>query len=286
MKPSVAIIAPGNMGAAVGACLVRHGLEVTTWLEGRSPASLARAARAGLRGVDLAEAVSADVLLSILPPGDAVALAERLAPRLAANGRKPLYVDCNAVSPATVRRIAAILSEAGTSFVDAGIIGGPPREGDEGPTFYACGERAQSFAALAGHGLTVKLLDAPVGAASALKMSYAGITKGLSGLACAMLLAASREGAAAALKAELGDSQPALLARFAKTLPDAYPKAYRWVAEMQEIAEFLGGDEAAAAMFQGLARLFERLAADFAGDKAETGALDAFLEGKPVSAAA
>ncbi|MFI5012186.1 MAG: DUF1932 domain-containing protein [Hyphomicrobiales bacterium] len=277
MKPSVAIIAPGQMGAAVGARLAKHGLEVTTSLEGRSEASRERAARAGMAGVDLDRIVTADIVLSILPPGDALTLAETLAPRLAVRGARVLYVDCNAVSPATVKRIAAVLAPSGVGFVDAGIIGGPPRDGGEGPTFYACGRAVKRFALLSAYGLTIRALDAPLGAASALKMSYAGITKGLSGLAAAMLLAASREGAAEALRAELAESQTVLLERFKKTLPQMYPKAYRWVAEMQEIAEFLEDDKAAADIFQGLARLYERLAADHASAKIETGALDAFL---------
>jgi L-threonate 2-dehydrogenase len=277
MKSSVAIIAPGNMGAAVGRRLVEQGVEVMTWLEGRSDASRKRAEAAGMTGGDLDRIVAADILLSIVPPGEAVALAELLAPRLAARGNRMLYVDCNAVSPRTVKKIAEILTPSRVGFVDAGIIGLPPRDGGDGPSFYISGEAAKRVAVLAEYGLTIRVLDAPIGAASALKMSYAGITKGLSGLGAAMLLAASREGAAKALRAELAESQPALLARFEKALPQMYPKAYRWVAEMEEIAEFLGEDEAAAAMFRGLARLYERLAADFAASKNEIGTIDAFL---------
>jgi putative dehydrogenase len=275
MKPKVAIIAPGNMGAAVGRRLVEHGLEVTTPLEGRSAASRKRAEEAGMVGIGLDEITNADMLLSIVPPGEALALAEALAPRLAARDGRALYVDCNAVSPRTARKIGDLLK--GVAFVDAGIIGLPPRQGEKGPSFYASGEAAARFGMLGQYGLSIKVLDGPIGAASALKMSYAGITKGLSGLGAAMLIAASREGAAEALRAELQESQPAILARFAKALPQMYAKAYRWVAEMEEIAEFLGEDEAAATMFRGLSRLYERLAADYRGAKGEISAIEAFL---------
>jgi L-threonate 2-dehydrogenase len=275
MRPKVAIIAPGNMGAAVGRRLVEHGLEVTTPLEGRSAASRKRAEEAGMVGIGLDEITNADMLLSIVPPGEALALAEALAPRLAARDGRALYVDCNAVSPRTARKIGDLLK--GVAFVDAGIIGLPPRQGEKGPSFYASGEAAARFGMLGQYGLSIKVLDGPIGAASALKMSYAGITKGLSGLGAAMLIAASREGAAAALRAELQESQPALFARFAKALPQMYAKAYRWVAEMEEIAEFLGEDEAAATMFRGLSRLYERLAADYRGAKGEISAIEAFL---------
>jgi 3-hydroxyisobutyrate dehydrogenase-like beta-hydroxyacid dehydrogenase len=280
MTTKIAIIAPGQMGAAVAARLAEHGVEVLTTLEGRSEASHARARRAGMRDVDREELVRADMLLSILPPGDAVALAEKLAPRIAALGLRPLYVDCNAVSPQTVKRIGAIIARSGAPFVDAGIIGGPPRPGEKGPTFYASGNAAESFASLSTRGLTIKLLNAPIGAASALKMSYAGITKGLTGISAAMMLGARRAGVGEALMSELRDSQPALAARFMRGMPGMYSKAYRWVAEMEEIAAFLGEDAAAASVYEGLARLFERLAEDFASDRDETGTLDALLSGE------
>jgi 3-hydroxyisobutyrate dehydrogenase-like beta-hydroxyacid dehydrogenase len=278
MSIKVAIIAPGQMGAAVAARLGENGIEVLTTLEGRSQASRERARKAGMRDVGGDELLRTDILLSILPPKDAVALAENLAPRIAALGSRPLYVDCNAVSPKTATRIGAIIARSGAPFVDAGIIGGPPRPGNDGPTFYASGEQAKKLAQLIDYGLTIRLLDAPVGAASALKMSYAGITKGLTGIAAAMMLGARRAGVGEALMSELRESQSALAARFVRGMPDMYPKAYRWVAEMEEIAAFLGEDEAAASVYEGFARLFERLAEDFATGRRETGALDAVLD--------
>ena len=106
---------------------------------------------------------------------------------------------------------------------------------------------------------------APFGAASSLKLVYAMCTKGVTALAAAMFLGAERNGAGEALRAELARSQPELVERFAKAMPDMLPKAYRWVAEMREIATFLGPDDPAAMMFEGAARVYERLAADEAG---------------------
>ena len=128
------------------------------------------------------------------------------------------------------------METTGTPFVDAGIIGGPPKPGGAGPVFYLSGEKAGEVAALEEFGLACKVLDGPVGAASALKMSYAGITKGLTALASVMILAATRAGTADALRRELGDSQPMLLAWFERQIPSMFGKAYRWVAEMEEIA--------------------------------------------------
>lgn len=277
MQPKVMIIGAGAMGAAVGRRLVEQGARVVAPLAGRSAASVARARAAGMTAVTDEQAADADFILSIVPPGDAVSVAERFAPVLARSSKKPVFVDCNAINPQTLERVAAIVAPTGCPFVDAGIIGGPPKEAYKGPTIYASGPSASAFAALAQYGLVIKLVDGPVGAASAVKMSYAGITKGITALAAAMMLAASRAGTAETLHAELAHSQPAFLAWFERQIPAMYSKAHRWVAEMDEIAAFVGEDAAAQAILAGTARLYERLADDFAGDKAEVSALEQFL---------
>ena len=278
MKPNVAIIAPGQMGSAVAKRLTDNGLRVVTCLEGRSRDSVTRAVLASMSPISLDQLAGADIFLSIVPPGEAEGLAQRLAPVLARAEKKPIYVDCNAVSPRSVEEIARIVESTGTPFVDAGIIGGPPKPGAPGPVFYLSGERAGEVAALGQFGLTCKVLDGPVNAASALKMSYAGITKGLTALASVMILAATRAGMADALRRELGDSQPMLLAWFERQIPSMFGKAYRWVAEMEEIAEFVAADAAGQELFIANAHLYERLAADFAGAKAESGQLALFFE--------
>src|SRR5262245_43260834 len=278
MSPVVAIIAPGMMGSAVGKRLTEHGVKGTTVLSGRTPDSAARARAAGMVPVDEAEAVRADMVLSIVPPAAALALAEKLLPYLQANRQKPIYVDCNAVSPETAVAIASVVTSTGGPFVDAGIIGAPPRPNYDGPVFYASGDGAQRFAVLGEHGLKVRVVDGPAGAASAVKMSYAGITKGFTGLAAAMMLAATREGTADILHRELSESQPALLAWLTRQMPAMYSKAYRWVAEMEEIAAFVGKDPAAHQMFDGYAHFYERMAADYEGEKQEVGALSAFVK--------
>ncbi len=143
------------MGAAVGARLVEHGVEVWTVLAGRSPASAARAEAAGMLGVDARQIGAADVVLSIVPPGEAVALARSLSPVMRETARKPIYADCNAVSPQTVAAIAAEVGAAGARFVDAGIIGGPPKPGTPGPLIYTSGPHAPALGMLAQHGLRI-----------------------------------------------------------------------------------------------------------------------------------
>ncbi len=259
---TIAILAAGAMGAGLGLHLVEGGATVLTNLEGRGDDSHRRAAAAGMRDVSLAEIARADIVLSIVPPGSAVALAERLAPALAASGTKPVFVDANAVSPDTVERVRAVLAGTGCAVVDGCIIGAPPKPRGKSPAFYVSGDPDGLTAPLARHGLDWKSLDAPFGAASGLKLVYAMCTKGVTALAAAMFLAAERNGAADALRAELARSQPELVERFGKAMPDMLPKAYRWVAEMREIAAFLGPDDPAALMFEGAARVYEGLAAD------------------------
>ena len=271
MSQTIAIIAPGEMGSAVGRRLAEHGARVVTVLAGRSPASIARAERAGFAALAGLEqlAQAADVILSIVPPGAALGLAEQWAPVLARAAKKPLYVDCNAVSPETATRIGGVLARAGAPYVDAGIIG-PPPSASARTVLYAAGEAAPRLARLNELGLQLRVLDAPIGAASALKMSYAGITKGLTGIGAAMMLGATRSGADAALAQELAESQPQLLAWLARQVPSMYPKAYRWVAEMEEIAAFAAADGAAPQIYQGLARLYQRLATAAAeGERAQ-----------------
>jgi putative dehydrogenase len=278
MTPIVALIAPGNMGAAVAKRLTEHKVTVLTSLTGRSEASTKRAREAGMQGVDDRKLAETDYLMSIVPPGDALALAKRLAGVLTEANKKPIYVECNAVSPQTMNHIAEIIAATGCAFVGAGIIGPPPKPGATNTKFYAAGPAAAEFAKLSDYGLIVRVLEGPVTAASALKMSYAGITKGFTALGAAMMLAATRGGSAQALKAELAESQPALLGYLTRQVPGMYSKAYRWVAELDEIAAFVGKDHDEHAMLEAAARFYERISADLAGKKQETGALDKFLK--------
>ena len=277
--PQIAVIAPGGMGAAVGARLVERGVRVVTSLKGRSQASAERAKAAGMTPVEDAEIAQANFVLSIVPPKEALPLAERLAPSLRTANKKPLYVDCNAVSPETVEKIAAMITAAGCPFVDGGIIGGPPRAGYDGPVFYVSGIEAKRLDALNEYGLVFRPIDGPIGAASALKMCYGGITKGLTAIGSAMVLAAHRAGIADTLHTELSAIQPQLMARLSGSVPDMFSKSYRWVAEMEEIASFVS-DRAEREMYQGIAELYERLAADTKDSREEIEALAKFF-GKP-----
>jgi len=259
----VGIIAQGTMGSGVGRRLRESGAEVRTLLSGRSPASAERARAAGMVAAADERGLleGTDFFLSIVPPGEAEQLARRLAPTLEALDAKPVYLDCNAVSPQTAIRIGEIIAPTGAHFVDAGIIGGPPRPGYKGPSIYASGEHVREALPLRDWGIDLRAIEGPIGAASGVKMSYAGITKGTTAIAAAMLLGAARFGCAEALIAELSDSQPQMLARMRNGIPGMYDKAYRWVAEMEEISDFLEKNPPSRDMYAAIARLYDYLAA-------------------------
>jgi len=280
MNIVIAVLSPGAMGSAISARLVEHGARVLTSLDGRSPATVDRARAAGMEDASLETIATADLILAIVPPGEAVALAKGLVKRLRESRHKPVYIDCNALSPKTKTEIAGTLEETGCEIIDGAIVGAPPRPGEKGPRIYVSGDRSDRASVLRTLGLDLRQIDGPIGAAAALKMSYAGINKGIIAIGTAMLLAASRSGASTGLYQELGESLPQLLSKFETGIPDMYPKAYRWVAEMREIAAFLGQDKAAAMIFEGAAQLYDRLAVDIANEGKERRALDGFFHSK------
>ncbi|MFA7248780.1 MAG: DUF1932 domain-containing protein [Dehalococcoidia bacterium] len=233
VRAVIGLLHPGEMGAAVGAACIAAGAEVLWASDGRSAATALRADQAGLRDVGWLNGLvnQSQMVLSVCPP-DA---AEAVAGEVADLGFNRLYVDANAIAPATARRIAERVEQTGADFVDGGIIGAPPvRPGLA--RLYLSGPEAQRAARMvAGGPLEVVVLDGPVGAASALKMAYAAWTKGTSALLASIEALALTEGVHGALLQEWAKSQPALLDRSAG-LGSAAAKAWRWIGEMREIA--------------------------------------------------
>src|SRR4051794_5602224 len=128
MSLKIVVCAAGAMGAGIGARLVSRGAEVRTSLKGRGPGSAERARQAGMVAVEDDRALldGADFVLSVVPPGVALAFAERMKPALAALARKPVFADCNAIAPETMKDLAARLAPTGAAIVDGGIVGPPP----------------------------------------------------------------------------------------------------------------------------------------------------------------
>ncbi|RKF19408.1 NAD(P)-dependent oxidoreductase [Altericroceibacterium spongiae] len=274
---TIAIIGAGAMGAGIGGRLTERGCRVLTDLGGRSDTSRQRATDSGMENVSIEKLAEADLILSIVPPVQAGAVVDRLAP-LFETGKAPLFCDANAIAPETAKTLAARVAKLGGTMVDGGIIGAPPSPEHDGPRLYISGPQAKALAVLNDHGVDTRILSGPVGAASALKMCYGGINKGIIGLTAALLLAAQRHGAGDDLRAEFEISQKHLLENSRRTIPQMYPKAYRWDGEMSEISQFLSEDDpAAATIWRGLAEFFtDRSKAHEKGE--ELAALKALLE--------
>jgi 3-hydroxyisobutyrate dehydrogenase-like beta-hydroxyacid dehydrogenase len=234
---TVAVISIGSMGAGIARQL--RSLQVVTALQGRSAETRARARALGIEDVGSpAEAARrADLVLSIVPPGRALEVAR------AAGPASRLYADCNAISPATSRAIARVV---GSGYIDAAIIGSPIS-----PRLYAAGPLADRLRQLP---LEVRTLEGEAGA-SALKMCYAALTKGLTALLTESLVASRQLGVWPALAAELEESQPGF--RLAMdSLPKMVPKAYRWIDEMEEIAATFAACGLTPKMLQGAADVY------------------------------
>lgn len=277
----LAIIGAGAMGSRVAQRAIARGVTVLSPLDGRSAVSRRRAERAGMVAASTSAILDCSYLLSIVPPAQARKVIEDLLPWLAQANRKPVVVDCNALDPGSISEMAELLAPTGARFIDAGIIGGPGAADGPGPRFHLSGETPEDVVALRACGIDAIGTGQPAGAASALKMAYAGINKGLIGLSAAMILAAERTGAGDALRRELVDSQAPLMAKLAHALPDMFPKAYRWDFEMQEIARFGADLDGVPEIYEGLARLYARLAADQAAGQDDIRAILRFLDGPP-----
>jgi 3-hydroxyisobutyrate dehydrogenase-like beta-hydroxyacid dehydrogenase len=254
---TIGLLHPGDMGRVVGQSARRGGARVLWASEGRSPATRERAVAAGLEDIETVAALVAqsDVILCVCPPHAAADVARAVTALRFAG----LYVDANAVSPATAREIGAIVEKAGASFVDGGIVGPPPRA--RGTTrLYLSGREAAGVAALFEQGpLEAIVLDGSPAAASALKMAYAAYTKGTGALLMAIRALAITEGVDEALRREWERSQPGLAGRSENAVGNFAPKAWRFVGEMEEIAAAFAGAGLPAGFHEAAAEIYRRL---------------------------
>jgi 3-hydroxyisobutyrate dehydrogenase-like beta-hydroxyacid dehydrogenase len=230
-KATVGLLHPGEMGAAIGAALRAVGTRVLWTSDARSEATGRRPDDAGLEDVTLDELThQSDVILSVCPPHAAAEVAESV------GDFGGIYVDANAISPATVRTIRA------KRLVDGGIIG-PPPHGSGTTRLYLSGGEAEPVAELfAATTVDARVLSEESGDASALKMTYAAWTKGTAALLLAIRAAAEAEGVEAALTEEWQLSLPELPATLERARRSAEAKGWRWIAEMEEIAATFAAD--------------------------------------------
>jgi 3-hydroxyisobutyrate dehydrogenase-like beta-hydroxyacid dehydrogenase len=264
----VGIVGAGAMGSALGARLRDGGAPVLVALEGRSDRTRRLAEEAGLEDVGaLADLVGqADVLLSVVPPESAAAVATAIA--AGAGASRPLVADLNAVSPATMERVAAVLGSAGLETVDGSISGPPPRAA--GTTrLYLSGIRAGEVAALPLDGVDRVVVGDDVGLASAVKMCTASVYKGRVALLSQAFRTAQSYGVVEHVLDDLAGTGLADRDRTGATLGKASAKAWRYVGEMQEIAATQSSAGLTPKLFEALAEVYADLASRAVADAPE-----------------
>ena len=258
MATTVGLLHPGDMGAVVGACARAAGQRVLWASAGRSGETRARAAAAGLEDAGTVAAVIAasDVVLSICPPHAALDLAREVA----AQRFGGLFVDGNAVAPATAREIGTTVEQAGANFVDGGLIGPPPRAAGSTRLYLSGREAKRAVALFESSALEAIAVNDVPGAASALKMVYAAFTKGTSALLMGVRALAASEGVDDALLAEWHRSQPDLPRKSEAAARDNAKKAWRFVGEMHEIASTFASAGLPEGFHEAAAEVFQRMA--------------------------
>ncbi len=254
----IGLLHPGAMGATVGAA-ARHDVDQVLWAsEGRSSATRERAAAAGLEDVGSLENLieRCDLLLSVCPPSAAVELARRVA----SNDFRGTYVDANAISPRTMRTIAALFAANTATVVDGGLIG-PPAVRAGTTALHLSGEGARRVAACFETGpLEACCIDGPIGAASAVKMAFAAYTKGSTALLASIYALARAEGVTEPLLAEWERRLPDLTGRLNGSVPASAIKAWRFAGEMHEIADTFEAAGLPDGFHRAAAEVYERLA--------------------------
>jgi 3-hydroxyisobutyrate dehydrogenase-like beta-hydroxyacid dehydrogenase len=254
---TVGIMSPGDMGAAVGQALAKHGLTVIAALDERSARTRALAAEAGIADVGTLENLvrKADLVMSILDPDAAIVAAQRVAEAMKSASAKPLYADCNSIALQSARKIGGIMTAVGAPCAEASIIGAPPRVPNR-TRIYTSGPHAQDFAQLSQFGLDVRVLGPEEGKAKAIKICYATLNKGTQALFTESFVSAKRLGVFDVLMTELETSQKGLLKFAQDGLQQMPPKAHRWVGEMNELAATYQGIGFTPRMLAGAADMF------------------------------
>jgi 3-hydroxyisobutyrate dehydrogenase-like beta-hydroxyacid dehydrogenase len=259
---NVGVVSPGDMGQSIARRIKESGMSVYTALDGRSERTKALAREVGLIDCGSMEKLvsTCELVISVINPGEALAVVRAAAAAMKKTGRKIAFADLNAVSPQTARDADGIIREAGGLFIDGGIIGPPPRNEKDKPRLYVSGPDAYLMEQITHPNLLIRVMSERIGDASGVKMCYAAMTKGTTALAMELLIAARKLGVEQALEQELRDTRSDVYDWQMKTIPTVPPKAYRWVPEMQEIAKTFGELGMTPRIFEGAADIYGMVA--------------------------
>jgi 3-hydroxyisobutyrate dehydrogenase-like beta-hydroxyacid dehydrogenase len=258
---TIAVLSPGNMGAAVGAQLKEAGYDVISCLAGRSDFTRRKAADAGFRDVaDMNALVAeADLILSILDPAKAMDIADQVASSMKSAGKKPVFADCNATSPATADKLNAVIEGAGGTFVDVGIIGGAPTRRENFPLFCTSGPHAAVLDELHDKGVLIEYIGPDIGQGSAIKICNGAYNKGAFALYTAVMLAAEHYGCTEFLRQRLPNSQSGTVDRLDQAVLRLPSLSGRYIGEMEQVAETFEAIGLTPDIHKGAADLFRLL---------------------------
>ncbi len=265
---SVAILSPGDMGHAIGQLLREHELHVLTCLAGRSDRTRQLSEQAGITDVSSINELVAqsDILMSVTVSEAVPGLCREIADAVKATGTDLLFAECNAIAPELSKDMEGVLKAGGARYVDASIIGGPPRHGSS-PRVYASGDNASEFEQLRDFGLDVRNLGTLLGRASGIKMCYAAMTKGTTALHTELLIAAEKMGLTKELMAEFRGGQQAAVTRMEGWIPSMPAKSRRWVSEMEEVEKTFHDLGLTPDIFKGVADMYRMIGATPLGDE-------------------
>ncbi|MEC8857882.1 MAG: DUF1932 domain-containing protein [Chloroflexota bacterium] len=265
---SVAILSPGDMGHAIGQLLREHELHVLTCLAGRSDRTRQLSEQAEITDVSSINELVAqsDILMSVTVSEAAPGLCQEISEATRATGTDLLFAECNAISPELSRDMESVLKSGGARYVDASIIGGPPRNGSS-PRVYASGDNVAEFLQLRDFGLDVRDLGEQLGRASGIKMCYAAMTKGTTALHAELLIAAEKLGLTDEVMTEFLNTQPAVVERMEGWMPGMPAKSRRWVSEMEEIEKTFSDLGLTPNIFKGVADVYRMIGETARGDE-------------------
>lgn len=237
---TIAILYPGDMGHNVGQVLLEDGFSVVTTLLGRSERTRRLCASTEIMVLASMAAVveRADAVLSIIPPTAAKRVAADFATAVQKTRHKPLFIDANAISPMTAQEVGEIVTAAGAPYLDACIVG-PARDVRERCTFYVSGSQAQLFESHLGKSLRTQVLGDRIGQASAFKMTFSGLNKGLVALLYELTVAAHEFGFLDELLRRYTALLPGVMEALEWLVPTYPLHAARRADEMGELAEML-----------------------------------------------
>ena len=265
---SVAILSPGDMGHAIGQLLREHELHVLTCLAGRSDRTRQLSEQAGITDVSSINELVAqsDILMSVTVSEAVPGLCQEISEAARVTRTDLLFAECNAISPELSRDMESVLKSGGARYVDASIIGGPPRNGSS-PRVYASGDNVAEFLQLRDFGLDVRDLGDQLGRASGIKMCYAAMTKGTTALHAELLIAAEKLGLTDEVMAEFLNTQPAVVERMEGWMPGMPAKSRRWVSEMEEIERTFSDLGLTPNIFKGVADVYRMIGETALGDE-------------------